>query len=276
MFESNNYYCFVAGLPELYWEDRKLSLPVKDFMDQAKEYLNEKSLEVLNLFFLPADNAQVLRLLQKAEPERELSTVFALRVLEAEIAEPTGILPSYLREFIADFKAEKLKYDVAPENVLSWMYYDYLLKSSNRLVCRYAAFSRDLKNLITASNCRKFGRDVEKEVVGNDVFATALRISTAKDFGLGMDYPFTDKVFALFNNPNLVERERGLDLLIWDFLDETVIFKYFTTDNVVCFMLKLMIVERWSKMDSESGRVVFMEMVERFRKSFQFTEEFSN
>ena len=76
------------------------------------------------------------------------------------------------------------------------------------------------------------------------------------------------------DNYNLVELERGLDLIIWHFLDEAVTFDYFSLERVISYMLRLMIVERWSKMSSESGRKVFMEMVDRFRKSFQFEEQF--
>lgn len=76
------------------------------------------------------------------------------------------------------------------------------------------------------------------------------------------------------DSPDLVERERGLDLLIWDFLDEAITFEYFSFERVISYLLRLMIVERWSKMSSESGRKVFMEMVEKFRKSFQFDEQF--
>ena len=102
----------------------------------------------------------------------------------------------------------------------------------------------------------------------------ALRTSKTKDFGLAMDYPYVEQVMALMENDNLVERERGLDLLIWNFLDEVVTFEYFSLDRVISYMLRLMIVERWSKMSPESGRKVFMEMIERFRQSFQFEEQF--
>ena len=116
--------------------------------------------------------------------------------------------------------------------------------------------------------------EVAKEVIGSNEFAVALRTSNAKDFGLTLDYPYVGKVIALMDNDNLVERERGLDLIIWHFLDEAVTFDYFSLERVISYMLRLMIVERWSKMSSESGRKVFMEMVDRFRKSFQFEEQF--
>ena len=227
----------------------------------------------MDLFFLPNDNAQVLRLLNKQEPDPALKTVYPLRQLEEEVQEPT-VLPLYLREFITDFKEERLKYDVAPENVLSWMYYAYMMHSENKLVREYAEFSMNMKNLIAAFNSKKYGRDVSREVIGENEFALALRTSNSKDFGLSMDYPYVEKVISLMENDNLVERERGLDLLIWDFLDEAVVFEYFSIEKVISFMLKLMIVERWSRMSSESGRKVFMELVEKFRKSFEFDEQF--
>ena len=121
-------------------------------------------------------------------------------LLEDETQEPDKTIPAYLREFIADFKEEHLRYDVSPENVLSWMYYDYMMKADNQLVKRYAEFSMNLKNLVTALNARKYGMEVAKEVIGSNEFAVALRTSNAKDFGLTLDYPYVGKVIALMDN----------------------------------------------------------------------------
>ena len=146
MILKNGYYCLIAGLPEIAWDDRKLAISVSNLRELAQNDLSKKDMELLNLFFLPADHVQILRLLTKQEPDPTLSTVYPLKQLEDD-----------LNQFIADFKGEHLKYDVAPENVLSWMYYDYLLKSGNSFVRRYAEFSMNVKNLITALNCRKYG-----------------------------------------------------------------------------------------------------------------------
>ncbi|MEG1950025.1 MAG: DUF2764 family protein [Odoribacter sp.] len=269
-----SYTAFIAGLPEISWDDRKLSLTLYDFREQSKDYISGKDSKLLDLFFLPNDHIQLLRLLDKKEPNSNLQTVFPVKFLEEEIVDPDKELPSYLCEFIRDFKEEHLKQEMTPENVLSWMYYDYMMASDNRLVSRYAEFSMNLKNLITALNCRKYDRDIAREVIGDNDFAIALRTSNSKDFGLAMDYPYVDKVISLVENNNLVERERGIDLIIWRFLDDEILFEYFSIERVISFMLKLMIVERWSRMTSESGRKVFMEMIDEFRRSFQFEEQF--
>lgn len=269
-----DYIAFIAGLPEISWDDRKLSLTVAAFREQAKDYIAGKDEKFLDMYFLPNDNAQVLRLLDKQEPNPALRTVYPLKQLEEQVQEPDDSLPSYLREFVTDFKDEHLKYELTPENVLSWMYHDYMIAADNRLVSRYAEFSMNLKNLVAAVNCRKYNRDLSKEIIGDNDFAVALRTSNSKDFGLSMDYPYVEKVIALMESGNLVERERGIDLLLWNFLDDAVIFEYFSIERVISFLLKLMIVERWSKMSSESGKLVFMEMIQKFRQSFQFEEQF--
>lgn len=269
-----NYIAFIAGLPEIAWDDRKLSLTVAEFREQAKNYIRGKDEKLLDLFFLPNDNLQVLRLLNKQEALDGLSSVFPLRQLEEEVQEPSGVLPSYLTRFIGDFKEEHLEYDTIPENVLSWMYYDYMLQADNELVRQYAELSMNLRNFVAAWNSRKYGRDVSREVIGNNDFAVALRTSASKDFGLSGEYACVEKLIALMETEDLVERERGLDLLIWDFLDEAVLFEYFSIERVISFMLKLLIVERWSKMSPESGRKVFMEMIRKFRESFRFDEQF--
>ena len=274
MIFKNNYYCLIAGLPEVFWDDRKLALSVNGFRELAQGALKKEDVKLMNLFFLPADNKQVLRLLNKMAPDTNLETVYPLQRLEDEITEPTLSLPAYLNQFIADFKGEHLKYNASPENVLSWMYYDYLMKSGNKFVRDYTEFSMNVKNLVTALTCRKYGKEVAPEIIGDNAFSKALRTSNSKDFGLSMEYPYVERVISLMGNTNLVERERGLDLLLWDFIEEAVVYEYFSMEKVLSFMLELMIVERWSKMSSESGRKVFMEVVDKFRKSFEFAEEF--
>ncbi len=268
MFKKD-YSCFIAGLPEIFQDECKLSLSVDEFREQAKDYIAGRDKDLLNLFFLPDDNRQVLRLLSKIEPDMSLRTVYSLKQLEEEIEEPL-LLPCYLQQFIHDYKEGHLRYNTTPENVLSWMYYDGMRYSHNDFVRRYAGFVMNLKNLITALNSRKYGRDITKEVIGNDEFAEALRTVAARDFGLSIDYPFVEDVIALMQNGNLAEREKELDMLIWDFLDEAIIFEYFSIEKVIGFVLKLMILERWCNMTTESGRAAFMKAVERMRGSLDF------
>ena len=70
-----DYIAFIAGLPEIAWDDRKLSLTVGEFREQLKDYISGKDKNMMDLFFLPNDNAQVLRLLNRQGADPALQTV---------------------------------------------------------------------------------------------------------------------------------------------------------------------------------------------------------
>ncbi len=271
---GGNYYCLIAGLPEISPDDKKLSLSVQELRTYLNDYLTKKEIDVINLFFYPNDNAQILRLLQKQEPDLNLQTVFTASQLEDEIQDPMFV-PSYIKEYLLDLQKEDREITRRlPEVELSERYWNFMLSQKERLVKKYAEFSLNLKNLITALNCRKYHLEIEKEVIGDSYFTKQLKTSRAKDFELSDDYPYVDTVLTLFDKGNAAEREYRIDMLYWEFLDEETGHKYFTFDNVIAFTLKLMILERWSKMTTEQGKAIFRDLLERFKKEFQFAKEF--
>ncbi len=271
---GGNYYCLIAGLPEISPDDKKLSLSVQELRTYLNDYLTKKETDIINLFFYPNDNAQILRLLQKQEPDPNLQTVFTASQLEDEIQDPMFV-PSYIKEYLLDLQKEDREVsDRLPEVELSERYWNFMLSQKEKLVRKYAEFSLNIRNLITALNCRKYHLDIEKEVIGDSYFVNQLKTSRAKDFELSDDYSYVDKVLALFEKDNTAEREYRIDMLYWEFLDEMTGHKYFTFDNVIAFMLKLMILERWSKMTTEQGKKIFRELLERFKNEFQFAKEF--
>ena len=271
---GGNYYCLIAGLPEISPDDKKLSLSVQELRSYLNDYLTKEEIDVINLFFYPNDNAQILRLLQKQEPDPTLQTVFTASQLEDEINDPMFV-PSYIKEYLLDLnKEDKEKNNRLPEVELSERYWNFMLSQKESLVKKYAEFSLNIKNLITAINCRKYQIDIEKEVIGNSYFVNQLKTSRAKDFELSDDYPYVDKILALFEKDSTAEREYKIDMLYWEFLDDMTEHKYFTFDNVLAFMLKLMILERWSNMTTEQGKKIFRELLDRFKTEFQFAKEF--
>ncbi|MDR1755409.1 MAG: DUF2764 domain-containing protein [Culturomica sp.] len=262
------YEAFIAGLPEPVREERKAPLTMTAFREQAALYLSGRDKAWLELLFLPHDNRQVLNLLNKYHPDPDAPTVYPLPVLEEEVAEPGQVLPPYLQDFIARFKAEELHpFGQKPENVLSCLYYDSLIHSGNAFLAGYAAFSLNLKNLSAALTCKKYGKELEAEIVGENQFAQALKTSRARDFGLSAEYPWVEQVVRLMENENLTERERGLDNLVWEYVEEQTTFTYFSIDRILGLAVQGMIVERWSRMDPGTGGEIFRELIEKFKQN---------
>ena len=271
---GGNYYCLIAGLPEITPDDKKLSLSVLELRTYLNDYLSKEEIETINLFFYPNDNAQIVRLLNKQEPDNNLQTVFTASQLEDEIQDPM-FTPSYIKDYFLDLQKEDREVsNRLPEVELSERYWNFMLSQKEKTVKKYAEFSLNIKNLITALNCRKHHLDIEKEVIGDSYFTRQLKTSRAKDFELSDDYPYVDTIVALFEKDNIAEREYRIDMLYWEFLDNVTEHKYFTFDNVIAFTLKLMILERWSKMTTEQGKKIFRELLDRFKNEFQFAKEF--
>lgn len=51
MILKNNYYCFIAGLPEVFLDDRKLALSVNGFPELARGGSEEGGCEVDGVVF---------------------------------------------------------------------------------------------------------------------------------------------------------------------------------------------------------------------------------
>lgn len=271
---GGNYYCLIAGLPEISPDDKKLTLSVQDLRAYLNDYLTRKEIDIINLFLLPNDNVQILRILRKQEPDPNLQTVFTVSQLESEIEDPM-FLPLYLKDYLLDLqKEDRMKSNRLPEVEISERYWNYMLSQKEKLVKKYAEFSLNIKNIITALNCRKYHLDIKKEIIGDSKLTNQLKTSQAKDFELSDDYPYIEKVLVLFEKDDMAEREYDIDMLYWNFISQNTDYKYFTFDNVIAFLLKLMILERWSKMTTEQGKKIFRELLDHFKSDFKFSKEF--
>lgn len=77
--------------------------------------------------------------------------------------------------------------------------------------------------------------------------------------------PLYDEVMA---GEDILERERKIDDLLWKRIDEVNVFKYFEMDRVLGFIAQLHIIDRWMKLDPETGKEMFRSLVSGVRGSF--------
>lgn len=270
---KNNYYCLIAGLPDLIVDDNKIPFLIPFFREELLLYLSKSDMDLVNLFFLLEDNKTLLSLIEKKESKESSLTNFSAVFIEERLKEPRD-LPSYMIEFIKNHNKEYKKFDVSTENELAWMFYDYAINSKSKFVSDWFTFEMNLRNLTTALNCRKYERDLKTEILGDNDFAKALRTSKLKDFGLADEYPFVTKVLSFFDSNAMVDKEKNLDLLRWNYLEEKITFEYFSIDRVLSFLIRLLLIERWSRLNIDSGREVFNSLIKQLKESVDFSEEF--
>ena len=75
-----------------------------------------------------------------------------------------------------------------------------------------------------------------------------------------------EEVEAALRTPDILERERRLDDLTWEFVEEKVGIQVFSIDVILAFTVKLKIIDRRLKLDPVAGRELFRRLVDEIRK----------
>jgi len=79
-----------------------------------------------------------------------------------------------------------------------------------------------------------------------------------------------DEAFApIFAEANIIEREKKLDMLYWQKVDEIVINDLFDIDLILAFIVKARIVARWEALDPVKGAELFSNLVKEVRGTFK-------
>ena len=98
--------------------------------------------------------------------------------------------------------------------------------------------------------------------MGDTEICEALRTSGARDFGLSGEMDFLDQLVKISEITELVEREKKLDALRWNWMEEAIFFNYFTIERIFAFLLELEMIERWISLDKERGNQLFSSIIE--------------
>ena len=113
---------------------------------------------------------------------------------------------------------------------------------------------------------RKYKLGVDNVVIGEGEVAEALRTSGARDFGLTGTIDYIEDLQRLNENSRLQERELQLDAMRWRWLEENSVFCYFSVERIFVFLQKLIIVERWARLDAEKGMERYNGMIAELKK----------
>lgn len=76
-----------------------------------------------------------------------------------------------------------------------------------------------------------------------------------------------EKLMSVLRTKDILERERGLDSALWEFIENSNCMKLFCLDVILGFCVELKIVDRWLKLDPETGRILFRKMLEEIRNT---------
>ncbi|MBN1949786.1 MAG: DUF2764 family protein [Bacteroidales bacterium] len=280
---SREYHYLVAGLPDLLLDDSKLQIDLNEFRELLEENLAQPDLELVNTYFYRFDNKNILARLQdpEAQPDGrgnlspdQLDLVFQA-AREGSFASDFTDIPPYIDQFLAAYTQDSPIFEnKAWELQLSELYYQYATSVENQFIGSWYEFEKNMANLVTAAQCRKYNIPVDNQLIGTGEILEKLQRSNARDFGLDNDFPALEEILKATEEQDLKDFELKMDRIRWAFLDEEVFFYYFSVERIFSFLIKLAIIERWMVLDKETGQKLFNELLSNMEATYEFPEEF--
>jgi hypothetical protein len=259
-------------------EENKSVPKFQDIMGNLRMELSEADLKIINTLRLPIDNKNLVNILESKNVEFDSRGNYSAVELGNALKSPENF-PAYMQEFLEAHRANRQLFpSLTALDQLTRLFYDEVTQSKNAFLKEWFQFDLDLRNVAAGINIRKNLGHLEAlaterdrpgmfTIIGRNDVAEAVLRSAAPDFGLAGAYPWVEKAVAL-GRGGLTEMEKGLDDIRWDKLNELMGFLVFEIEVIAIFVQKLLIVERWMRLEPVTGRAKLDRLVEELRGSF--------
>ena len=147
-------------------------------------------------------------------------------------------------------------------------FYKEALGHSNPFIRDFFQFDLNVRNAKVRYLNQALGRDPLKDVL-------SMADPDAEEKGIEVEEPeFKEaaRLQAILEGSDILARERGIDDLYWDKIDELTIFDYLNFDRILGAVVKMMIIRRWLQLDEQTGREMFKRLVDEIRGTFRGVE----
>ena len=147
-------------------------------------------------------------------------------------------------------------------------FYKEALAHSSAFVREFFQFDLNVRNAKVRYLNQALGRDPQKDVL-------SMADPDAEELGIEVEEPeFKEeaRLQAILEGKDILARERGIDDLYWDKIDEITLFDYLNFSKILGMVVKMMIIRRWLILDEERGREMFKRLVDEVRGTFKGVE----
>lgn len=134
-------------------------------------------------------------------------------------------------------------------------FYKDCLSSSCRFIRQYFLYDLMLRNTKVEYLNTTLGRPEGKDI---------LHLEGLEE----QEFEQHDEIMEILSRKDIIDRERGLDMATWSYIDELNTMDFFDLDAILGIVAKLMIVRRWDKLDPERGAEFFRKLVKEIRATY--------
>ena len=146
-------------------------------------------------------------------------------------------------------------------------FYEKALTHKDRFIREYFTFDLNVRNAKVKYLNKALGRPADKDVLTFSEDAPEILLDV-----LSAEFEEAADLETVLNAGDILSRERGIDDLMWEKIDNLTTFNYFDIDAILGFITKLNIVARWYKLDEQTGREMFKMLVDEVRGTFKGVE----
>lgn len=276
-----NYYCLMAGLPDVKLSDVRPQYSILQLKEELAEVIESKDEKLLYYFFLRFDCENLVRLL--ADPDAEIDPRGNLsREQQEDLIRSAREMnfnvhryPTFMSIFAREYAYNSGRPDWFARDVIMLAYYEYARTCPNEMMAEWYQLNLDIQNILTALIARRQGWQLSKYIVGSgEVVETILEHANAHDFDLGLEFDYVKDLMRCADTEDPVEKERQIDALRWNWLEEKTFMEPFDINAVFSYLARTEMLERWALLDPQQGRERFTQIIENLRGEAKVPEEF--
>lgn len=180
------------------------------------------------------------------EPGSRLGSSAAANAITNDIREQLSNKDNALVNMLLDgFDPEKLNAG----------FYRACLGSGSRFLREYFLFDLFLRNTKVEYLNASLGRPEGKDV---------LLLEELEDY----EFEQKEEIVEILSGTDIIGREKGLDMAIWEHVEEVTTMDVFDMDAILGFIARLKIIDRWDKLDPETGAELFRRLIKEIRATY--------
>ena len=134
-------------------------------------------------------------------------------------------------------------------------FYRACLGSGSRFLREYFLFDLFLRNTKVEYLNASLGRPEGKDV---------LLLEELEDY----EFEQKEEIVEILSGTGIIGREKGLDMAIWEHVEEVTTMDVFDMDAILGFIARLKIIDRWDKLDPETGAELFRRLIKEIRATY--------
>lgn len=276
-----NYYCLVAGLPDIDLADTQPDFSFEELREWCDAELSAHDRKLISYFYLRLDCKNLVKLLKDPEAKVDLYGNYTLEQYQDLITSAREMnfnvhrFPSFMSVFAREYNYNKGKKGFFPEDEMAYRFLNYAITTCpNRMMRDWYQLNLDVTNILTAMLARKNGWNVADYIKGDGEVQTMIKENKTRDFDLTHEFDYVKQLMKIVDEEDPVRKEKMIDAFKWLWLDERTFFNPFSIDAVFAYHCKLEMQYRWARLDVETGKETFRQIIENLRSQARVPEEF--